>query len=51
MLTLGSREQIITPGSFALVPRNTTYAVTRRGRNPTILLSVVAGEPCREPGS
>jgi mannose-6-phosphate isomerase-like protein (cupin superfamily) len=52
MLTLGSREQIITPGSFALVPRSTNYAVTRRGRNPAILLSIVAGEPClAEPGS
>jgi hypothetical protein len=46
LLTLGAREQIITPGSFALVPRSTNYALTRRGRNPAIFLSLVAGEPC-----
>jgi mannose-6-phosphate isomerase-like protein (cupin superfamily) len=45
-LRLADREQAIAPGSFAVVPRNTSYSVTRRGRNPAILLSVIAGEPC-----
>lgn len=46
-LTLGSsREQAITPGWFTIVPRGTSYALGRKGRNPAILLSTVFGRPC-----
>jgi mannose-6-phosphate isomerase-like protein (cupin superfamily) len=45
-LNLGETEETITPGSFFVVPRKTSYGITRRGRNPAILLSVVSGVPC-----
>lgn len=33
-------------GSFAVVPRGTTYSLSRRGRNPLIILSFLGGAPC-----
>lgn len=33
-------------GTLAIVPRDKTHAITRRGRNPLMLLSVRAGAPC-----
>jgi hypothetical protein len=45
-LKLGDREINITNGSFAVVPRGTTYGFTRRGRNPLIVLAVLSGAPC-----
>jgi Carboxypeptidase regulatory-like domain len=50
-LTLGSaKEQPITPGWFTIVPRGTSYALGRKGRNPAILLSTVYGRPCGAAG-
>jgi hypothetical protein len=46
MLRLGDRDVNITNGSFAVVPRGTTYGFTRRGRNPLIILAVLSGAPC-----
>jgi mannose-6-phosphate isomerase-like protein (cupin superfamily) len=48
MLNLGGRQQAITSGWFSVVPRGTPHTITRRGRNPAILLSVVAGPICGE---
>jgi len=45
-IRLEGREVSITAGSFAVVPRGTTYGFTRRGRNPLIVLAVLAGAPC-----
>lgn len=45
-LKLGEREVQITNGSFAVVPRGTTYSFTKRGRNPLIVLAVLSGAPC-----
>lgn len=45
-LRLGSREITVGAGSFAVVPRGTSYGFTRRGRNPLIVLGVLAGAPC-----
>jgi hypothetical protein len=46
-LTLGNaKEQAITPGWFAIVPRGTSYALEKKGKNPAILLSTVFGRPC-----
>jgi mannose-6-phosphate isomerase-like protein (cupin superfamily) len=47
-LRLGEGVQSVTPGWFSIVPRGTEYLLTRRGRNPVILLSVVAGQPCAD---
>ena len=45
-IKLDGREVTVTAGSFAVVPRGTTYGFTRRGRNPLIVLAVLAGAPC-----
>jgi mannose-6-phosphate isomerase-like protein (cupin superfamily) len=45
-LKLGGSEISLTPGSFAVVPRGTSYGFTRRGRNPLIVLAVLSGAPC-----
>ena len=45
-LRLGDRDVSVTNGSFAVVPRGTSYGFTRRGRNPLIVLAVLSGAPC-----
>jgi hypothetical protein len=45
-LRMGDRDVSVTNGSFAVVPRGTSYGFTRRGRNPLIVLAVLAGAPC-----
>lgn len=45
-LRLGDRDVRVTNGSFAVVPRGTAYSLTRSGRNPLIVLAVLAGAPC-----
>jgi hypothetical protein len=43
---LGEREFTVSAGAFAVVPRGTTYSLSRTGRNPLIVLAVLAGAPC-----
>lgn len=45
-LKLGEREFNVTAGAFIVVPRGTTYSLSRSGRNPLIVLAVLAGAPC-----
>jgi len=45
-LKLGDREFTVAAGAFAVVPRGTTYSLSRSGRNPLIVLAVLAGAPC-----
>ncbi len=45
-LKMGPKEQPLSPGWFAIVPRGVERVVTRRGRNPAIFLSTVGGQPC-----
>lgn len=47
LLRLGSADVPVVAGSFTQVPRGTTYSITRRGRNPIILLATLVGEPCQ----
>jgi mannose-6-phosphate isomerase-like protein (cupin superfamily) len=47
-LNLGQKAQAIAPGWLSVVPRGTSYALTRKGRNPVVLLSFVGGPPCAE---
>jgi len=51
MLTMGGRDQTITSGWYAMVPRGTAHVLTKRGRNPVIVLSTVGGQPCAASGS
>lgn len=45
-LRLGAKDIPVSAGSFAVVPRGTSYGFTRRGRNPLIVLGMLAGAPC-----
>jgi len=45
-LKLAEREFTVAAGAFAVVPRGTTYNLSRSGRNPLIVLAVLAGAPC-----
>jgi mannose-6-phosphate isomerase-like protein (cupin superfamily) len=46
MITMDGRDQPLTSGWFALVPRGTAHTLVRRGRNPAILLETSAGQAC-----
>ena len=43
---LGATQTNIGAGSLSVVPHGTPHSVERRGRNPLILLSTLAGAPC-----
>jgi len=45
-LRLGEREFTVSSGAFAVVPRGTTYNLSRSGRNPLMVLAVLSGAPC-----
>ncbi len=45
-LTVNGRDQIVTNGWYAMIPRGTAHAWTRRGRNPVVILSTTGGQPC-----
>jgi hypothetical protein len=45
-LKMGGGDISLSAGTFAVVPRGTTYGFTRRGRNPLIVLAVLSGAPC-----
>jgi len=43
---LGDQTTVVGPGSLAVVPRGVAHAFERRGKNPLIVLSMLAGAPC-----
>lgn len=45
-LTVNGRDQIVTNGWYAMIPRGTAHSWTRRGRNPVVILSTTGGQPC-----
>jgi mannose-6-phosphate isomerase-like protein (cupin superfamily) len=46
LLRMNERDLPLEAGTFVSVPRGTVYSVTRRGRNPLIVLATLAGEAC-----
>jgi mannose-6-phosphate isomerase-like protein (cupin superfamily) len=50
-LKLGDSEQSITPGWFSIIPRGMRYSLVRKGRNPMIALSILAGPACPPPST
>jgi hypothetical protein len=50
-LATAGREQKLAPGWYALVPRGSALTLTRRGKNPAVVLSVAGGQPCSATGS
>jgi mannose-6-phosphate isomerase-like protein (cupin superfamily) len=47
-LAVDGRTQALNPGTLAVIPRGTRYSVSRRGRNPLVVMSVLSGPPCAE---
>ena len=45
-LKLDDREFTISAGAFIVVPRGMAYSLSRSGRNPLIVLAILAGAPC-----
>jgi mannose-6-phosphate isomerase-like protein (cupin superfamily) len=45
-LRLGNRDVSLSASTLAVVPRGTVRAVSRKGRNPLIFVSVLSGPPC-----
>ena len=45
-LTVADKNQNIEGGWFGFVPRGVPHSITRRGRNPMVLLVVTSGKPC-----
>jgi quercetin dioxygenase-like cupin family protein len=42
------KEETLTAGAFSAIPRGMLHSLTRRGRNPVIVISTVSGKPCVE---
>ena len=45
-LKIGEREFTVAAGAFSVVPRGSSYSLSRSGRNPLIVLAVLSGAPC-----
>jgi mannose-6-phosphate isomerase-like protein (cupin superfamily) len=45
---LPNQEAKVSAGYYALIPRGAAHSIRRQGRNPLILLSILAGPPCTE---
>jgi mannose-6-phosphate isomerase-like protein (cupin superfamily) len=43
---IGAADLAVRAGTFAQIPRATAYSVTRRGRNPIIILATLVGDAC-----
>lgn len=44
--SVGGKEHALQTGTFLMIPRTVRHTLAARGRNPLVLLSVRAGEPC-----
>lgn len=47
-LKLGGKDYPIAGGSVILVPRGTEHSITRKGRTPVALISILGGQPCAD---
>ena len=45
-LRLNGNDVSMSAGTFSVVPRGTTYALSQRGRNPLVVFAVLSGAPC-----
>jgi mannose-6-phosphate isomerase-like protein (cupin superfamily) len=45
-LRMNDNDLPLSAGRFVSVPRGTSYSLTRRGRNPLIVLASLGGDPC-----
>jgi mannose-6-phosphate isomerase-like protein (cupin superfamily) len=47
---LGQQTVPLKPGTMVLIPRASLHAFERRGSNPLMIISTLAGAPCHESG-
>jgi mannose-6-phosphate isomerase-like protein (cupin superfamily) len=45
-LSVDGRSEPVKSGSLSIIPRETTYSLSRKGREPVVVLSVVGGRSC-----
>ena len=45
---VGSEEKVLNPGGYAAAPRGVPVTIARRGKDPTVILSLLSGEPCEQ---
>jgi mannose-6-phosphate isomerase-like protein (cupin superfamily) len=43
----GPREHALAGGVFVSIPRGTQHSITRKGRQPLVLISTLTGTPCQ----
>jgi quercetin dioxygenase-like cupin family protein len=46
---VGGRDFQLSGGVYSVVPRGTAHSITRRGRQPLVIISTLSGTPC-QPG-
>jgi hypothetical protein len=49
-IRIGEDTKVVRAGSLAVVPHGAGHAIERRGKNPLILVSTLAGSPCPNAG-
>jgi mannose-6-phosphate isomerase-like protein (cupin superfamily) len=49
-LRLGNKDVALSAGGLAIVPRGTVRGLSRKGKNPLMVLSVLSGMPCTGEG-
>lgn len=51
MLKIGEERRRVAPGWLCIVPRRTSHSLTRLGKNPVIVVSVLSGQACPQPAA
>jgi mannose-6-phosphate isomerase-like protein (cupin superfamily) len=46
-VVIGTASSAVTAGWLSVVPRGTSHAIERRGKNPIVVLSMLSGQPCQ----
>ena len=46
---IAGRDYALTGGMYVIVPRGTSHSLSRRGRQPLVVISTLSGPPC-QPG-
>ena len=45
-IRIADQSANVAPGSLSVIPRGLAHSFERRGKNPLIMLSMLAGAPC-----
>jgi mannose-6-phosphate isomerase-like protein (cupin superfamily) len=44
---IGGKEQAVAAHTFLVIPRGIPHSLTRKGRNPLTMVSIMSGQPCQ----